>query len=101
MEYPVGGSFRLDVCRPDHLAPLLGFVSDKAAKVGRRHRHWRASQVSEPRLDLMIGESGVDLLVELLDDLGRRGLWCADAGPGARLVARHELSHGRDVGQRL
>src|SRR6516162_2156751 len=42
-----------------------------------------------------------DLLVELLDDLGRRGLRCADAEPIARLIARHELTHGRDAGQRF
>ena len=41
-------SLRLDVCRPDHLAPLLGFVSDKAAKAGKRHRH----RLNERRLVL-------------------------------------------------
>src|SRR5262249_1463000 len=53
------------------------------------------------RLHLGIGEGGIDLFVELADDLGRRGLWCADAKPDARLVARHELSHRRDVRQRV
>src|SRR5262245_10037032 len=43
----------------------------------------------------------LDLAVNLLDDFGRRGLWCADALPIARFVAWHELSHGRDVRQRL
>jgi hypothetical protein len=39
---PIGGphasaceSFRLDVGRPDHLAPLLGLVSDELAEIGR------------------------------------------------------------------
>jgi hypothetical protein len=48
-------------------------------------------------VELAVGEASVDLHVELVDDLGRRGLRCADAVPGARLVTRHELSHGRDV----
>src|SRR6516225_4094102 len=30
-----------------------------------------------------------------------RGLRCADAEPGARLVARHKLTGGRDVGQHV
>ena len=29
---------RLDIGRPDHLAPLLGFLSDELAEVGRRER---------------------------------------------------------------
>lgn len=40
MECPrVPGSVRLDVRRPDHLGPLLGFVDDEFAKVG-----WRADK---------------------------------------------------------
>ena len=42
-------------------------------------------------LHLGVGEAGVDLLVELVDDLGRRVLGRANAVPGARLVARHEI----------
>jgi hypothetical protein len=49
----------------------------------------------------MIGESGVHFVVELLDDLGRRGLRRADAGPGACLVARHKFPDSRDIGQHL
>ena len=30
------GSFRLDVGRPDHLAPLLGFFRDELAEIGGR-----------------------------------------------------------------
>ena len=60
-----------------------------------------AAQVGKPRLDLGIGESRVDLLVELVDDLGGRVPRRANAEPRARLVARHELAHGRDVRQRL
>jgi hypothetical protein len=43
-------SFRLDVRRPDHLAPLLGIVCDKFAEVGRRACKHRPAQVGKPRL---------------------------------------------------
>ena len=33
-----GGSLRLDACELDHLGPLLGFVGDELAEVGRRER---------------------------------------------------------------
>src|SRR5258706_4130655 len=56
---------------------------------------------SSPRLDLGISKASVDLLVELVDYLGRRGVRCADAIPGARLISRHELSEGRNVRQRF
>jgi hypothetical protein len=78
---------RLDVEGPDDVAPLLGFVGDELAKVGGREREHVATQISKPRLDLGISKASVDLLVELVDDLGRRGPRCADAEPTARLVA--------------
>src|SRR5262249_5129764 len=37
----------------------------------------------------------------LVNNLGGRAIGRADAVPGARLVSRHELCHGRDVRQRL
>ena len=57
--------------------------------------------VGKPRPDLGIGEAGIDLLVELIDDLSGRVLRRANAEPCARLVARHEFAHGRDVRQHL
>jgi hypothetical protein len=75
-EYWIGtaASVRLDVGRSDHLRPLLGVVGDELGEVGGRARQRRASEVSQLRLDFGIGEARVDLLVELLDDLGWRGL---------------------------
>src|SRR5262245_14576175 len=69
------------------------------AEVGGRTWKHSATKVGKPRLDFGIGKGSVDLLVELLDDLGRRGLRRADAEPSARLVARHELAHCRNVRQ--
>src|SRR5262249_61541618 len=91
----------LDVCLSHHLAPLLGFVGDELTEIGGRADKRRASKVSKPRPDLGIGEAGVDLLVELVDDLRRRVLGYADAIPVARLITRQELTHGRDARQRL
>src|SRR5262245_46522166 len=94
-------SVRPDVEGPDDVAPLLRFVSDELGEVGARARKHSATKVGKARLHFDISEARVDLLVELVDDLGRRGLRCADAVPAARLVTRHELSHGRDVRQRV
>src|SRR5215471_2267491 len=94
-------SLQLDVEGPDEVAPLLRFVGDELAKVSGRKRERVATQIGKPRLVLRIGEASVDLLVELVDDLGGRCLRCANAVPAARLIAWQELSHGRDVGQRV
>ena len=83
------------------LCPLLGFLGDELAKVCGRDDKRRAPKVGKPCLHLGIGEARVDLLVELVDDVRRRVLGYADAIPVARLVARHELTHGRDVRQRV
>src|SRR5215831_12924796 len=77
-------SVRLDVEGPDDVAPLLRFVGDQLSELSRRSRQRHAAEVSETGLHLRIVESRVDLFVELLDDLGRRGLRCADALPPAR-----------------
>src|SRR5215472_9762803 len=81
-------SLRLDVGGPDHLAPFLGFLGDQLAELDRRSRQRRAAEVSETGLHLRVVESRVDLLVELVDDLGRCGLRCAEAVPNTSLVAR-------------
>src|ERR1700733_14067360 len=47
----------------------------------------------------LLGLAGIDLLVELIDDLRRRALRRADAVEGHRLVARYEFGHRRHVGQ--
>src|SRR5262249_12326448 len=91
---------RFDADGLHHLAPFLSFVRDKRAKVGSRTRKRRATQISEPRLDLGIGKARIDLVVELIDDLDGCVLGNADAIPLAGLVARQELTHGRKVRQR-
>src|SRR5262245_52252361 len=95
------GLFGLDVGRPDYLSPLLGFLSDELAELGGRAGKWGFAEIGKPRLHLGIGEASVDPLVELADDLSWRARRHADPVPVACLVARHELTHGRDVRQRV
>src|SRR6516164_9772905 len=80
-------SLRLDAGEFDHLGPLFGFVGDQLSELSRRSWQRHAAEVSETGLHLRVVESRVDLLVELVDDLGRRDLRRADAVKGARLVA--------------
>src|SRR5271170_5892893 len=71
--------FRLDVGRPDHLAPLLRFIRDELAKIGRRQRERRAPEFGKPCVDFRIGECRDNLLVELVNDPKRRVSGHADA----------------------
>src|SRR5262249_47295952 len=86
MECPVR-SIRLDVGSPDHFRPLLGFINDQLAEIGGRAGRRGAPHVDESRLDLWVRQPGVDLPVELVDDLGRRVPGRADTEPRACLVS--------------
>src|SRR5262249_39931713 len=73
---------RLEVGRPNHLGPLLRFLSDQLSKVGGRALQRDPAKISKPRAQLGIGKARIDLLVELLDDVSGSALWRADAIPG-------------------
>ena len=92
-------SLRLDARELDHLGPLLGFVGDELAEVGWRTGKHCAAKVGKPRLHPSVGESGIDLLVELVDYLGSRVLGCTKTGPLTRFVARYKFRHSRNLGQ--
>src|ERR1022692_3672940 len=79
------GSIQLDVGRPDHLAPSLSFLDEELPQVGRRDGKRNAAQVGKARLDVGVGESGVDRIVELVDRLGGRVLGRTNAEPRTRL----------------
>ena len=98
-----GGSLLLhfDVGRPDDLAPLFSFPSNQHAEVSRRTYERGPAEVDEARVDLGIAETGIDFLVELVNDLDGRVLGRADAVKGACLVAWHEIANGRQVRQRF
>src|SRR5438046_1369747 len=82
-------------------APLFNFFGDQLGIVGGGAGKHRAPQVGQPGIDPGIGEGGVDLLIELVDDFGRRVSGRADAKYPTRLIARDELSDSWDIGQRL
>src|SRR5262245_50295460 len=91
------GSLRLEASKFGNLAPLLGLCGDELPEAGGHHRHRHTTQIGEPHFQRRIGEARVDLLVQLGDDLYGRILGHTNAMPRTRLVARHELAHGRDV----
>src|SRR5262245_43043726 len=94
-------SVRLDVGRPDHLGPLLGFVGNERFEIGRRASEDNPAQIHELCLHFGIGEASIDLLVELVDDPGRCPCRCSEAEIAARLIARHEFADSRKVRQRV
>src|SRR5262249_18707787 len=90
----------LDVERPHHLAPLLGLLGKELREIGRRAGKRHAAGLGKPCPEAGIGEGGVDLPVERIDDLSRRVLRCADADPGTRLITGYKVRYGRDLRQR-
>jgi hypothetical protein len=52
-------------------------------------------------LHLGVREARIDLLVEFVNDRGRTAFRCADGNPTACLITHHEITHRRDVRQRL
>src|SRR3984893_12503702 len=72
MSRVAAGLFRLRAGEFDDLGPFFCFFGHEPAEVsGRNGEHGRA-KVGKPRPQLGIGEARVDLLVELVDDLGGR-----------------------------
>src|SRR5262249_58653911 len=91
-------SLRLDVGRPDHLAPLLGLRRHIGAELRGGEDHRSGGRIGEPRLDDRVCEPVINLAVEALDDLVWRTPRNADTLPRARFEARHEVAYGRDIG---
>src|SRR5262249_29587584 len=85
----------------DHLRPLLCICGDERAEVGRRTCKHGVTKVGDPRLHPRVGKARIDLLIELVDDLGGCIPGRADPLPTHRLVAWHEFAHGRNVWQDL
>src|SRR4051794_24724321 len=79
------------------LCPFFGFIGYELAEVGGRTWKLRAANVRKPCLDLRVGEPGVDLLVQLINNLPRRVLGHAHAEPRACFKARYVIAHGRQV----
>jgi len=56
-------SLRLDVSRPDHLTPFLGFLSHQLPEFSRRHRHGLAGKLGQTDLQLRVGQYRVHRLI--------------------------------------
>src|SRR4051812_34065678 len=94
----VCGSVRFDIRSSDHLAPFLGLCSDEPTEVGGRARVDRGTEVSKSRLDLGVGESGVNFLIESIDDFGGCVFGHAEALPCTRLEIWQEFAHAWNIG---
>src|SRR5260370_41988786 len=92
-------SLRLGARGLDHLAPLVGLFGDELCEIGGRAGERRGAQIGKPRLHFGVRKNGVDLLVELVDDLCERALAQTDGEPLARLVAGYQIAHCRESGQ--
>src|ERR1700685_4356003 len=90
-------SIRFDARELDHFSPLLGFGGDELLAFGRRHGHWYDAEVGKPRLEPRVGKNRIDLRVEHLSDLDRRGFRSTEPLPGARLEPRYEFAHRRYI----
>ena len=86
------------------LPPLIGFFGEERRERGGPAGDRHAAEARQPRLDRRIGQGGIDLLVEHLDDLGRRCLRCADAAHKACLSrgqSRPRCGIGSASGERV
>src|ERR1700722_11762499 len=92
-----GGSFGFDVGELVYFRPLLGFVGDEFAEVGGRAGKHAAAEIVEALAHLGIVKRGIDLFVELGDDVRRRSGGRGDTIPTARLVTRQELGDRRNI----
>src|SRR5262249_27292196 len=81
------GSFRLDAGKLERLGPFVDSPRDHACKLGGRASSRRVADLGKSRLQVRIGEAGIDLSVELVDDLGGDIPGNTNSVPAARLVA--------------
>src|SRR6266850_3936005 len=93
------GSFHLGARGNHDLRPLRHLGGGDLAEVRRQARDWLASQLSQARLHLGIGEGPVRFGVDLRDDLRRRAPGHPDAEPRRGLVSGNGFGDGRYAGQ--
>src|SRR5262245_4044680 len=81
----------------DYFGPLFGVFGDESPEVSGRTRKCSAAKFGKRRLDLWIGQASIDFLVERVDYPGRCARRRAKPEPRARLITRHEFSHGGNI----
>src|SRR5580704_12317991 len=91
---------RLDPRSPYNFAPLFGVGNDKCGKFsGGKWKH-SAPKFGYLCYHLRIGNNGVDLPIERIDDFGWRFLGRCDTEPETSLKPWQKLTHGRHVRER-
>src|SRR4029453_982496 len=83
----------LDVGRPDHVGPLLNLLGNELAEVGGRAWKHSATKLGKGGLDFGIGQAGVDLPIELVDDFSGCALGRTNTRPSAGFVPRQEVAY--------
>src|SRR6266404_8646891 len=84
----LGCLFRLQIGCFDHSTPFLGLRGDVLSEIGGRSNKGSGAQLRKSGLQLCVGEARIDLLVQLIHNLGARVFWSANTIPGARLITR-------------
>src|SRR5262249_38467934 len=80
---------------------VRGICGHEGLEIRGRARQPGKAKTRKPRLHRRIGKSGVDFLVELVNDLGWRLPGRTEAEPSACLEAWEEVTERCDVRQRL
>src|SRR6185437_728610 len=84
-----GASLDREIGGVHHLRPFFRLAGEQLAEIRGRAGDRRAAELLEFGLHAGVLERLVDLLVEDIDDIGRRALRGNEAEEGARLIARH------------
>jgi hypothetical protein len=92
-----GGSLRLDVGCPDHLAPLLGIFDREFTEFVRRACKRLCTQIGKPCLKTGIVECGIHFMIQFFDHLWRRALRRTNALPTAPFIAWIWLMNGTAI----
>ena len=85
-------SARLCARELDHLGPLLSFLGNELAEVGRRAGK-EFAQLGKLRFHFGIRKSRIDLGIEPIDDFGRRAPGRANPEKCAGFEASQKIAH--------
>ena len=66
--------FGLDACELDHPRPLFGGIREDRPEFRRRAPQHCTAQLDDPGFDFAIGEAGIELFIQQIDDFGRGAL---------------------------
>jgi len=99
--YGLSMSRWLNVADPDHLPHFSVSSAVNRPKSAGEPANACSAEVDKTTFDLEIGEPGIDVHIEPLDDLGRRVLGSADAEPATHIIPGQTVSQRRNVRQHI